>query len=477
MSQTRNLKTGSARNVLIGRITLKASPHFRTMTRNQHLATELGHELGIQQPTDHPASNPQSRLSPVSSSMQELFASTTSGRSAVFSNAIAVLPLTSNANGRDLDYVCDGISQDLLEGLVRLKWLPVIAYSSTCQFRSADRDIIAIADELGARYVVEGDMAVQGNNLNVRVRLTNASNGLSMWSQEYSMDENGMHSAIRDIQKEIIGIIDNKIDLAEQMRFLSNDKTMDEYHNHIWRGRWHLNKLTLEDSEAAKYHFDAALAIRPDEAEVHIQLGYWNLYRAWVSRGTADQIREALEHAHRAMTLDSSDGRAFYLHGMAKTWLGEHEEAIGMLQHAIQLNPSLAMAYLQQGSTYYLSGRPELAIEPLETAIRLSPHDGLIFNFFGELAMAHLMADNFQLAVEHATHAIWLKPRYWYGHVIRIYAYSKLGHSQNQKRAAMELAQTGRKLAPEYFEWLPFKDKEWVRELQETTNLTLQSLD
>ncbi|MEX3009614.1 hypothetical protein [Hoeflea sp. TYP-13] len=394
----------------------------------------------------------------------------------LLSNSTAILPLINKTGLDEYEYISDGISQDLLEGLAKLRWLPVISYSSTSVFRESNRDIVAIADQLSARYVVEGELGVQGSGIKVRIRLTNAASGLSLWSREFEIERAGFQSRIKEMLSEIVGIIDNKIDIAEQNRVISTDQSFDAFHDHIWRGRWFLSKLTMQDSDKAKEHFDAAYAIRPEEPEILLQLAYWHLYRSWVLRASPDEIDKGATLARQAMALDPSDSRSYFLIGMSEAWRSNHGHAEELLRKSIELNPSLSMAHLQLGSTLYLSGEPLAAISPIETAIRLSPNDRLIFDFFGELAMAHLMAGNHHVAIRHATHAIWLKPRYWYGHVIRICAQNKLGDRESVENAARGLASTGRALSWEHFQWLPFKDRSWVKELYETTQSALSAI-
>ncbi len=418
----------------------------------------------------------QKLISPVSSQMKQVFRSPESKREHTFGNAIAVLPFLRKNYDDNLEYISDGISQDLLEGLARLKWLPVISFSSSSLFRGPLRDVVATADQLGARYVAEGEISSIGLKTRIRIRLTNGASGLSLWSNEYELEETGFHSTAQKMLTEIVGIIDGKIDMAEQNRFITSEISNDAFFDHIWRGRWYLNKLTKKDSLLAKKHFDAALAIKPEEPEVLVQLAYWHLYRSWVTRASPKEIDEGVRISQRAMALDPTDARSYFLAGMAEAWKSNLEPAEELLTRSIELNPSLSMGYLQLGSVRYLKGEPQTAIDPIETAIRLSPNDRLISDFFGELAMAHLMSGNYTEAAKQATHAIWLKPGYWYAHVIRIFAYTKLGDDIRRNKAARALVLTGRGWSLEQFSWLPFSDREWVKELHVTTISALERI-
>ena len=138
------------------------------------------------------------------------------------------------------------------------------------------------------------------------------------------------------------------------------------------------------------------------------------------------------------------------------------------LRRAIELNPSLTKAHQQLGTTRYLAGDPQSAIEPLDTAIRLSPNDQHLFIQLGEMAMAQLMRGDMKKAIDYANHALLHRPNYWYAHLVRICASEELGDADQIGRAVSAFATTETRLTERHFEWVPFRDRKWIRKLRNT---------
>lgn len=400
--------------------------------------------------------------------MGELLGSRNQTGRRVRRQAVAIAPLLNKTGDPRLEYAADGISEDLLERMARLCWLPVIARSSTFGFRAEDRDLIAIGDQVDARYVVDGDLFLHDNAFSLRIRLTNAESGLAMWSQRFEIGRSHVGEAVDAMLSEIVGTIDSRIDVAEQRRSTDPRWINGDFDDHIWRGRWYMHKLTQQGAQVAKQHFDAAMDIIPDAPEALIQMALWHLWRIWNTRGSFDEIDHVRLIAERAKMSDSTDGRGFTLVGIAETWMGQHDEAIQSLQRAIELNPSLTKAHQQLGTTHYLAGDPQSAIEPLDTAIRLSPNDQHLFIQLGEMAMAQLMRGDMKKAIDYANHALLHRPNYWYAHLVRICASEELGDADQIGRAVSAFATTETRLTERHFEWVPFRDRKWIRKLRNT---------
>ncbi|MCV0405374.1 MAG: hypothetical protein K5872_04000 [Rhizobiaceae bacterium] len=380
--------------------------------------------------------------------------------------AIAVVPLLNFTGVAEQDYIAEGFSESLLDRLSCLRWLPIIARSSTFGFRQPSRDLIAIADQVGARYVVDGELFLEAGEMAVRVGLTNAETGLSMLSRRYGLARTEISSAIHDVLTEIVATLDFQIDLAEQQRAGTVESHLNAFDEHLWRGRWHVNKLTRRDSDIALQHFQAALDISPDAPEALIQLAWCQLWRLWVTRGSQAEIEEVKKIARRALTGDSSDARAFALVGTADMWLRRADDSIRSLRKAIELNPSFAFAHRQLGTTLYLCGRPSEAVGPLQTGTRLSPNDQHLFVNFGELGMVSLMLGDPKGAIDYAAHSLMLRPAYWYAHLVKINGWKEIGDVAQHGRALEAYAAVGGSPTDRHFDWLPFVEAHWPAKLR-----------
>jgi tetratricopeptide (TPR) repeat protein len=231
----------------------------------------------------------------------------------------------------------------------------------------------------------------------------------------------------------------------------------------IWRGRWHLNRFTREDSKIARKLFAEALQLEPNSPEALIQATWCELWTLWAERGSEEQIAEVRKLAHRAIIADCDDSRGHMLAGIAEAWLRQPARAIALIGRAIELNPSLALAHAQLGDCYYLAGEPEKAIQPLKTALRLSPNDMHLFFTLGELACTYCMLSRWREAIDHAEQSLVRRPAYWFAHVVKINALWRSGNLEAARRAFEELRAAAPKFDLGYIDWIPFIDRNWNR--------------
>lgn len=380
--------------------------------------------------------------------------------------AVAVLPFQNKTGNADLAYFTDGLSEDLVERLSRVRWLPVIARSSSFTVAGIANSHATMSQRLGARYLIDGSVSMQGDRYVLRVDLNNAEAGVVLWSSTFDLPVAIDTDALEEVLADIVGRIETNIDFCEQRRAIEGAQLGSPYDEHVWRGRWHLNKLTRRDAEIARHYFDLALLTNPEAPEALIQSGLWHLWHIWTLRGSQEDVKTIMPDLKRAYQADTSDARGYTLMAIAQSWLRNQEQAIGNLSQAIEINPSLVKAYQQIGTCHYLVDEPEKAIPHLEMSIRLSPSDPHLFVSFGELAMAHLMLGQHLEAMNFAARALTYRPHYWYAHVVRLASIERSGDRGALEAARRVFADSGIRLTERDFEWVPFKDQKWVAELK-----------
>jgi len=381
--------------------------------------------------------------------------------------ALAILPFANLTDEPANDYLCEGLSEDLIDRLSRLRWLPVIARSSSFAFASDRVDPRIIGQKLSAKYVLEGRLKPAGDSFSIAVSLSDAVSGYALWSHRVPLPPDRSQDALDPIVAELVAVLDAQIDYAEQVRARGNRKNRLEFNDLIWRGRWHLNRLTRADAEMARKLFDQALELEPDSPEASIQQTFRMGWSLWARRGGEAEIAEMRRMAHRALVLDPDDGRGHLLAGIAEMWLRQPARARPLLERAIALNPSLCQAHVQLGCYFNMVGEPAAAIGPLRTALRLSPNDVFVFFTIGELAVAHWMLGKWAEAIEHADQSLIRRPAYWYALLIKINALAASGDMAAARRAYDELKTVKPDFVPQFIEWTPFIDRAWNRRLAE----------
>jgi TolB-like protein len=384
--------------------------------------------------------------------------------------AIAVMPFTNLTGDAEFDYCAEGISEELIERLSRIRWLPVIARSSSFSL-PANADHSTISRNLGAKYLLEGRVRRSKDAYAVAIALSDATSNYTIWSQSFSLQSAKSFDALDHILAETVVHLDSKIDYAEQLQARERRLEQPNVNYLIWRGRWHLNRLTRADSEMAQNLFAEALKLDPHSPEALIQATFALGWAIWAGRQPRTRILEMKRLAQRAIVADCDDGRGYLLAGLSEMWIRNHEPARTLFKQALTLNPSLSLAHAEVGSSHILSSKPEAAIPHLKTSLRLSPNDMHLFYPLGEVAMAHSMMGHWTDAIEYADQALLRRPAYWYAHMIRIDALTRSGAMQAATQAFDELLTMRPDFSVAYLDWLPFIDQRWVDHFVETLRL------
>jgi TolB-like protein/tetratricopeptide (TPR) repeat protein len=376
--------------------------------------------------------------------------------------ALAVLPFVNLTGDLENAYLCEGLGEDLIERLSRLRWLPVISRGSSFLFSGENVDRQAVSRELDAKYLMEGRLRSVRGKFVLNTSLTDASSNLAIWSQRLELPDPFSGEHIDLFVSELVAKLDTRIDHAEQVRARNGRRNALDVNDLIWRGRWHLNRFSREGSEKAHKLFSQALALDPESSEALIQATFCLSWSVWAERLSKAKILEMRKLAQRAILADCDDGRAHMLAGMAEMWLRKPFQAEELLRKAIELNPSLALAHAELGSCHILSEKPDDAIPELEMSMRFSPNDLHIFYPLGELAMAHCMRGEWNKAAQFADRALMRRPGYWYAQIIKITALSEAGDLAEADRLYAELMLAKPDFSRLYIEWLPFTDRKWT---------------
>ncbi len=384
--------------------------------------------------------------------------------------ALAVLPFTNQTGDPGKDIFADGISEDMLDRLSRLRWLPIIARSSSFGYRDGTVDPKIVGAQLGVRYLLDGRLRGENGNLVSAASLTDSDTGHSVWSNKQIIDAN-VPTMLDDFLTGMTLTLGAKIDQQEQSRALRTPQSDLNVRDLIWRGRWHLNRFTAEDSMLAKQCFENALVKEPNSPEAIIQMANALLWEAWAMRSQDSEIRIVRQMAQKAIIADYEDARGHMIAGIAECFLRQPIRARAFLERAIDLNPSLFFAHGYLGSTLYLNDEPMAALDALNFAIRLSPNDQHLFHVLGELAMSHLMLDEPAMAIDYADKSVMRRPAYWFAHVTKVNALVQLGDMPNARRAYDELISSNRKFEELYIDWIPFCDPKWNASLKNGLNL------
>jgi adenylate cyclase len=355
--------------------------------------------------------------------------------------SIAVLPFANMSGDSEQEYFADGISEDIITGLSKLRWFFVIARNSSFTYKGKAVDVKRAARELGVRYVLEGSVRKGGNRVRITAQLIDAATGNHIWADHYDGELTDVFALQDEITRKVVAAIEPKLLEVEGIR--SQNRSSEDLGgwdmviqaNALF---WRLNKV---EGDAAIAMLRRAVDRYPDYGPAHSMLAFMLLVSgrlvAWKVAEQEALIDEAEKHARRAASLDNSDPWAHLALGFVAYTKRSTDEAVEEYQRALDLNPNFAAAHGYLGLVLALAGRSEEAIGHCEEAIRMSPHDpqNAIFNV--ALSGAYYLAGRYNEAIEFGRKAT--QQRAELSSAYRIYAASLAQAGQiEQARAAVK---------------------------------------
>jgi TolB-like protein/DNA-binding SARP family transcriptional activator len=325
--------------------------------------------------------------------------------------SIAVLPFDNMSGDPDDQHFADGISEDLITGLSRIRWLFVIARNSTFIYRDRAVDVKRVAHDLGVRYVLEGSVRRAGKRLRISAQLIDARSGGHHWAERYDRELGDIFAVQDEITRHVAAAIEPHLLAAEGLRALSRSAADLGAWELVVRARAHFWRLTRPDYEAAIDSLKRAVETYPDYAPGRSLLGFCLVFAAhmgWIDRGQG--VLAGRQHATRAIALDDRDPWGHIALGYCALMERRTEESLAALRRAVDLNPSSAAAHSVLSHCLAFSGLDREAIEHGEDAIRLSPLDPEMAWFLGGIAVAHYVAGRFAEAAQYTAEALRLRP-------------------------------------------------------------------
>ncbi|OHV72674.1 adenylate/guanylate cyclase domain-containing protein [Ensifer sp. LCM 4579] len=361
--------------------------------------------------------------------------------------SIAILPFVNMSGDIEQEYFADGITEDLITALSRIRWFFVIARNSCFAYKGQSPDIRDVARRLGVSYVLEGSVRKAGNRVRVTAQLIDGSSGNHVWAQRYDRDIQDIFALQDELTEMLVGAIEPEFGKAERER--ARAKCPDDLR--AWdlcqRGLWHTYKRTRQDLVEAQRLFREAIEIDSGLARAYAaaeEAFFFQYVGGYVDTGGAAKA-DALRFAERAVELDGLDAFNRYALGRALTLVRRHDAAVFELRKAIELDPSFAQAHYALSMALATGGHPQEALPHIEVAMRLSPQDPYFGQFLVRKAEACLFLGRLEDAVESAERSLHEPNIQWSRWAILAAAQAHLGRLEDAHRSIDAL----RSLRPE----------------------------
>jgi adenylate cyclase len=357
--------------------------------------------------------------------------------------SIAVLPFINMSGDPEQEYFADGMVEEIITALSRIRWLFVIARNSSFTYKGKPVDVKQIGRELGVRYVLEGSVRKGGNRVRITTQLIDTSTGAHIWADRFDGSFEDIFELQDKVATGVIGAIEPKLRQSEIQRAVRKPtESLDAYD-------LYLRALALRDKHSDESIREAiallkqALALDPVYAPAAALIGWSRVHQLSHGRRPVSELEavEAVSFAKHAIDAGNDDPDALWM--AASTLLiltGERETAAALVDRALALNTNSAHAWMARGWAYF--AQPDLAIEALERAIRLSPLDRLGRTFTSGIAYAHIVAGRYKKALEWADRTLWIEPDYVSGFLSKAIACTQLGRIEEARAAVQQLLET-----------------------------------
>ncbi|MDH6257055.1 winged helix-turn-helix domain-containing protein [Bradyrhizobium sp. BR13661] len=317
--------------------------------------------------------------------------------------AIAVLPFTNMSGDRDQDYFSDGISEDIITALSKLRWFFVVARNSSFVYKGRAVHLNEVARELGVRYVLEGSVRRSGGRVRISAQLNDVSTGGHLWAERYDRELADIFAVQDEITDAIVAAIEPQLYAAENFRAQQKLPGSLDAWDFVMRALSHYWRITREDNASAQALLEQAIAIDPAYGKALGLLATSHIFGAhmgWADMGATVPVAEAAALA--AVAADRDDAWAH--HGLAYTYLFRRrfDDALAEFELSLALNPNFAMAHASHGVTLCYTGRWQDGDAAARRALQLSPRDPLAAVYCGVAGYAQFIGHNYEDAVHMA---------------------------------------------------------------------------
>ena len=377
--------------------------------------------------------------------------------------SLAVLPFLNMSGDSSQDYFADGMVEEIITALTRMKWLFVIARNSSFLYKGRPVDIKTVSKDLGVRYVLEGSIRTSGGRMRVSAHLVDADTGIHLWAEKFD----GLLKDIFEFQDQItarvVGAIAPKLELAEIGRVSRKATESLQAYDYYLRGLADLYTITRAGNDGALANLYRAIELDPNYATA-----YGFAARLYVQRNTGGWVEdygrewgEAERLARRAIELGQDDAVALSCAAFALCELcGDPKSAVLCVDRATELSPSLASAWLYSAWIRCEIADVDTALAHIQCVRRLSPNDPQGYGLHSCEGIAHFSAGDYITAMEAAEAAMQIKSDFILAHCLAMASAANAGLAEAADMARVRALRTAPSLSISRVSRIqPFYDK------------------
>ena len=321
--------------------------------------------------------------------------------------SLAVLPLENLSRDPEQEYFAEGLTEALINTLVKIGELQVVSRTSVMQYKGVHRPLREIAQELHVEGVIEGTVLKAGERVRISIQLVDARADIHMWAEHYDRDLRDILALHSEVAQSVAREIQLKLTPIDEARVTKGHPVNPEAYDAYLKGRYYWNRRPAELGRAIQY-FEQAMSKDPGYSAAHAGLA--DCLTSLTALGIApvnEGSDKAKRLAQKAFEIDNSSAEACTALAYATLYEYDFATAERGFERAIQLNPLYAFAHEMFGCYLGWMGRYEESYTEVQRALRLEPRSS-IFNAF--LAIIYLYARRYDQAIEQCQKALELDP-------------------------------------------------------------------
>jgi TolB-like protein len=351
--------------------------------------------------------------------------------------SVAVLPFSNLSGDPEQEYFADGMVDDIVTGLSRIKWLFVIARNSTFTYKGRPVDVKQVGRDLGVGYVLEGSVRKAADRVRITGQLVDATTGAHVWTERYDRKLDDIFALQDEIALSVVGAIEPSLRRAEVERVKRKRPDSLDAYDLVLRAQPDVYSGMPERATKALVLLERALALDSTYALAH---GFAAMchHNCFLRAGLHEEDRAAsIRHAQAAIVYGQDDALALTFAGFSIGMDGhDRAAAFAAFEAALAVSPSSALTYILGSVILGWTGEAERAIEWGERAMRLSPFDPWAFAAFHSLTLGHFHCGRYEEAAGAAHKAVQSNPAHSISYMLLAAPLAKLGRLEESKAAA-----------------------------------------
>jgi len=365
--------------------------------------------------------------------------------------SIAVLPFDNLSGDPEQDYFCDGIADQIINSIAKIPYIMVIARNSSFAYKGKSVSVQQIAGDLGVRYILEGSLQRDNENVRINTQLIDAKTGGHLWAENYDRKLDDIFSVQDEICKNIMVALQVKLTAGEMARMSADTVSIRAYEKYL-KAQEHSNRETKEDVLVARRLAQEAIALDPEYAAAYLLVGWTYLGDIWfgMTKTPSESIARAEEMAQKAISIHGltagENGLLSSIHVLKKDW----DKAIAYGEKAVEQRPNYAGLHDILGYALSRNGQFDEAISRIKKALQLNPVRPL--NYLNNLAYAYLFSKQYEKAISSWNEILERDTDYLYAYVGLTIAYWFTGSKDQARKAAQQVLRVNPKFSVDYTE-------------------------